>query len=95
MFIRDKMTALKYIDIVNDNIMPSETDMGIQDNFVFQQDNDSKHTARRTKPVFLSNHTGGASWPSNSPDMDPIENLWDELDRLIPQSRRRHMRDFE
>ena len=46
------MTALKYIDIVNDNIMPSATNMGIQGDFVFQQDNDPKHTAKVTKEYF-------------------------------------------
>ena len=94
-FIRDKLTALKYVDIVNDHIILSATEMGIQSDFVFQQDNDPKHTARVTKDFFEEVTLEVLPWPSYSPDINPIEHLWDELDRKIPQSRRKRLKDFE
>ena len=43
------------------------------------QDNDPKHTSRETRNFFA---THGVNWwrtPPESPDMNPIENLWHEL----------------
>ena len=45
----------------------------------FMQDNDPKHTSRVAKAFFAEN---GVNWwrtPPESPDANPIENLWHEL----------------
>ena len=45
----------------------------------FMQDNDPKHTSRWAQDFF---NTRGINWwrtPPESPDANPIENLWHEL----------------
>ena len=51
--------------------------------FYFQQDNDPKHTSKLAQNWLASIDLNVLPWPSNSPDMNLIENIWDILDRCV------------
>jgi transposase len=67
--------------------------------FVMQQDNDPKHTSLLCKNYLQSKQENGVlrilEWPSQSPDLNPIELLWEELDREIKKHKPTSLAELE
>jgi len=82
--VEGKMSAEQYVDILNDHLLPSLAESGIdEEDIILQQDNDPKHTSRRAKEWFEEHNINFLDWPAQSPDVNVIEHLWGTLKKKL------------
>jgi hypothetical protein len=71
------MDAKGYVNIFQGDLNKSVRKLGIQDSYLFQQDDDPKHTARITREWLLYDARGLLETPAQL----QIENLWSLLEK--------------
>ncbi len=76
-------------------MLPSADKLYRDADFIFQQDLAPAHTAKGTKSWFNDHGVTVLDWPANSPDLNPIENLWGIFKRKMRDSRPNNADDLK
>ncbi len=83
--IEHRLNATAYLSIVADHVHPFITTVYSSSDGYFLQDNAPCHKAQIISDWFLEhdNEFTLLKWPPHSPDLNPIEHLWDVVEREI------------
>lgn len=96
-FITERMNSIKYIRLLEESFVPYlatlEEENG--DNILFQQDNAPIHVSKKTRKWMTSQEIRTLEWPSKSPDLNPIENLWGIMSREVYENGRKEFHSKE
>ncbi len=93
-FLNTNVTAPVYQKMWEHFILPSTDQLFKDADFIFQQDLAPVHTAKSTKSWLNDHGVGVLDWPANSPDLNPIENLWGIVKRKMRNKRPKNGHTF-
>ncbi len=84
-----------YQEMLEHFILPSADKLYGDADFIFQQDLAPAHTAKGTKSWFNDHGVIVLDWPANSPDLNPIDNLWAIIKRKMRDTRPNNADDLK
>ncbi|GFX19502.1 transposable element Tcb1 transposase [Trichonephila clavipes] len=92
--VRGTVKAMDYIEILQNKLLPTARDLFGNQSWIFQDDNAPCHRAKVVQK-WLKDHTvNRMNWPGQSPDLNPIENLWFKIGYEISKKKPSNKREL-
>lgn len=95
MIFRENLDAKLMIKIISKCLLRSKNAFWKNQHWWFQQDNDPKHSSKLVQNWLFKAGVQLIDWPSNSPDLNPIKNLWHYLKRRVEARNPKNLEQLE
>ena len=89
------MNSSQYQQILDKNVQESVTRLKLRRGLIFQQDNDPKHCSKSTKEFMQKHKYNVLEWPSQSLDLNIVENVWIDLKQAVSAMKPRNLTELE
>jgi transposase len=76
-------TGATHVEILRKYALPTMKRMFPRNNGLFQEDNARPHKTKVASSFCAEKNLHILSWPAQSPDLNPIENLWADIKKNI------------
>jgi hypothetical protein len=81
--LRESVTGQRYAKVLQRHAIPSIYKLVPRKQGIFQEDNTLPHRAKIAADVCNTSKISMLLWPAQSLDLNPIENLWNEVDKKL------------
>ena len=79
------MNSERYTQVLHHRAAPQAAEW-FQNDWIYQQDNAPCHTSKVSKQCMADLQFNVLDWPSNSPELNPIEKVWAVLKNKLRQN---------
>ena len=79
--IDNKFKSPAYLKLLQTSFVPEIQQ--VKTDYIFMQDNASIHKTENVMDFLKAEHIETFDWPARSPDLNPIENIWVEMQKLL------------
>ena len=95
-FYNGRVNGQTYIHVIGDTLIRFiKRRLNANDSFMLMQDNAPSHTCNYAMKFFKANRHTSYVLSFTSPDLNPIENIWDIIDDRLKTMRPRNLKELQ
>ena len=92
--VSGRINGTKCIDVLKNQMLSSARSLFSDDDWIFQDDNAPCHRAKKEQHWYGTHKVERMDWPAQSPDLNPIENLWNRVSCIVGKNKSKIRREL-